>query len=475
MKLTRPSRSPGRREAMRVRITREDGVALVVAMLVSFVVMVLGTTVVSLSMHNAESSSQDRKRVQAIASAEAGIDYYLSYLQNTGGQSPACSVTMSVPTTPPGSFTVTPIFYNAALAPMACPLTATPSYVLIRSAGRSNTAKPTRTMDAYARLTQTQGISFDNYGALFGDTSITFRSNASIGGSQYNDADVYTNGSFSLLSNSTIYGRVYAQGNVSMAQGSEIKQDLWANGSITLRNSARVRGAATSSTSSISLINATRVYGNAKAGTTITGGTVDGYRTQNTPSAAPPVRTFPVFTYNATDWTAAGYTERIYPNTCSTAASDLANWFGAGGGNYVVRIVGGCALNISANVTVRGNLGIISDGSVSLANNVRFLPAAGTGPWNVYLMAGLTGAAGCNVTFNNNAGMNSGLVTMLYASAACSVNMNSHSGLATGQILGGVLDFRHTAAFQYARITIPGGGSGGFKQDVSYRREVSSP
>ncbi|HEX9236818.1 MAG TPA: hypothetical protein VF972_11125, partial [Actinomycetota bacterium] len=52
----------------------ETGLAMVTAVLVMFVLASLSIVVVGLAAHNATVSAFDRKRVQAIDAAEAGID-----------------------------------------------------------------------------------------------------------------------------------------------------------------------------------------------------------------------------------------------------------------------------------------------------------------------------------------------------------------------------------------------------------------
>ena len=469
---------------MLTRFRDEDGFALITAVMVSLVVMFLGLAALQLSLHNSDASGYDRKRVQSIDAAEAGIDYYYSYLQATGGASPSCSVTKSLTSSPAASFTVTATFYNSSNGLLSCsggslPSGVTPATVLIRSVGKSVAATPSRTMESYAKLTPTQGSTFDNSSAIFGQNSISFTANATIGGSQYNDADIYSPGNISLAANSILYGSLYGQGSVTMGSNSDIQKDVWANGSLTMNSGARVRGNATSSTSSITLGNNARVYGNAKAGTTNTGGTVDGYRTSNSPSGAPPTRTYPTFTYNSTDWTGAGYTIHTYSD-CSTllgATPSLANWWGgADGSKHLVRVTGNCTISSSSAINVRGDLAFIVDGNISLTTNTRFVPA-GTAqqPFNLFFVGGLADQSGCSFTANPNSGVNGGINTMIYVPSApisCTVNLNSNSTLAQGQVLGGTVNFQHTASFTYARLTIPGTGSGGFKEDVRCLREV---
>jgi Tfp pilus assembly protein PilX len=466
--------------------TREEGFAMVTAIMASSVVLLLSLGVVQLSLHNSTASGYDRKRVQAIDAAEAGIDYFYSYLQNTGGATPTCSVTKSLTASPVTSFTVTATYYNASNVAYSCPLaTGTqPASVLIRSVGQSSATNPQRTMESYAKLTATTGSTFDNSSAIFGNTSVNFTANATIGGSQYNDADVYTNGSTTLAANSTLYGSLYAQGSITLGSNSDVGKDVWANNAVSMIAGSRVHGNATSSASSITLGSGARIYGNAKAATTITGGTVDGYRTQNSPSGAPPTRTYPTFTFVSSDWTASGYTPHTWANDCTTPlnASNLAGWWGAPAPaaptGHFIRITGGastCTLTFSGTINVNGNLAIITDGSVILNTNTRFvLPAGVQGPFNVYIFAGLGNGAGCKFQANPNSGFNSGMNTLIYVPSACNLDLQSNSTIAQGQVMGGTIDFKHTASFQFQRLSVPGTTASGFKEDVKCLREVTN-
>src|SRR5207247_4778217 len=119
----------------------------------------------------------------------------------------------------------------------------------------------------------------------------------------------YTNGNFAENNNTLISGSVYAQGYANIASG-VVKADVWANDYVSLSSGIQVYGKATSSTSSITLSNNSHVYGNAKAGTTISGGQIDGTKTPNSPSGPPPQINFPkiYFDSNAQQaWLNAGY------------------------------------------------------------------------------------------------------------------------------------------------------------------------
>ena len=93
----------------------ERGMAMVIALIVSFVLLTLGTVVVAQSIHDVESSGLDRRRLQSVNAAEAGNNYYYAYLQSTTVTTLNCQpVTQTIATAPAtASFTATPTFYDA--------------------------------------------------------------------------------------------------------------------------------------------------------------------------------------------------------------------------------------------------------------------------------------------------------------------------------------------------------------------------
>ena len=450
------------------------------AVVVSLVILMLVTIVLQVSVHNVERSADDRRRVQAIDAAEAGIDYYYSYLSETGGQAVDCDIEAPMPGSF-ASFRVQAFFYDGGGVPIAgCPGPGvTPGFVMLYSEGKSGTVSPVRKMQSYAKLTVTKGNTFDNASAIFAQNSVNFTANARIGGAQYSDADIYTNGSITVASNSTLYGRLFAQGTITLRSNSEIKKDVHAKGAISMQSRSAIRGSITSSQASITLANNARVYGSAKAKGSITGGTVDGARSPNqTGLPDPPTRPYPAFTYVQSDWTAAGYT--IAPTfSGATACTDAvnyvrtaANWPPSGG--LLIRIAApGTTCSFSGGTTnVYRNLAIISDGALELGTNSRFVPSPTNAVFNMFVFAGLSGTAPCGFTARANSGFNPGLSTLIYTPATCAITLQSNSGIAQGQLIGGTLNFHHTVGINFQPVTVPGTGVGGFKQDVAYKREI---
>ena len=69
---------------MLTRIRDDDrGVAMVVAVMVVFVVMLLATVVFAQAVHNSTASGYDRKRLQSVDAAEAGLNYFFNYLEQS--------------------------------------------------------------------------------------------------------------------------------------------------------------------------------------------------------------------------------------------------------------------------------------------------------------------------------------------------------------------------------------------------------
>jgi hypothetical protein len=188
---------------------KEDGVALITAILASAVVLILSASAVSLAIHNTDSSGYDRRRLQAVDAAEAGIDAYYALLNSTAfsslpaasGMNSSCVLTQTLPTTPPSTYTVTASFYSDSLNsnPSSCPNAAFlshnstgPWYVNLNSVGTvvGQTA-PARTMQSRARLSTTgSGLVFPA-AAMLGNVSIGQSANVQVYGIASNNADLY--------------------------------------------------------------------------------------------------------------------------------------------------------------------------------------------------------------------------------------------------------------------------------------------
>src|SRR3972149_4990341 len=98
---------------LRMKVHEGRGAALTVALLITFVVMMLSTLVIQQAIHNTDAAGYDRSRLTSVNAAEAGLNYYYNYLGNTTIDSLATTATTRTLGSDPGtsSFTATPTFY----------------------------------------------------------------------------------------------------------------------------------------------------------------------------------------------------------------------------------------------------------------------------------------------------------------------------------------------------------------------------
>jgi hypothetical protein len=461
---------------MFVRLREERGMAMIVALLVSFVVLLLSTVVVAQSIHAAQSSGYDRERLQSVNAAEAGTNYFYSYLQTTAPASRSCNaVTQTINSAPSTStFTATPSFYDASGGAMSCPFSNTtyPSSAVINSVGQAGGQAP-RTFQTYMRLTP-------NYGgfsaALFSNSGgLTINNNLDVYGNSGNNGDIYvTSGDFIENNNSNVRGSVYvAAGSATMNNSSQIQGDLWALNAVSVTT---VAGSVTSTTSTIS--NGT-IGTNATAAGAITS-TVTGTTSPNQGGIAnPPTQSFPQVTFDSASWTANGYTINTYQgaNACSSAESFVEGTIPAG--NYVVRITGPqpCTYVNSSNSTVNmnGNLAIISDWGLNLSQQSNWNGQTGTRSLHFISLYSSpldcgSGATDKTISTGNNTNFDSHVNVFFYS--PCTVSMSNTSSF-SGQVFGSPLLMNNQFTITYQPVLVPGvTGIVGFKQDISYVREV---
>jgi hypothetical protein len=457
----------------------EQGIAMVTAMLAIVVVLSLSIAVVGLALHNGSGSSADRKRVQAIAAAEAGIDAYVSAMQTSTGAATCNTMDANLPTTPAAHYHVEITLYSTwppqASSVLPCPPGVTPLAAKVVSKG---TAVTTASAVAVSRTMETEIRLLPQYGglgqAVFSDRVLDFQNQFTLNGNLGNDGDVYTNGNFALENNTSIAGSVYAQGSATIGQGI-VRKDVWAKNAVSLSSGIQVFGNATSSASSINLSNNSHVHGNAKAGTTISGGTIDGTATPNSPSGPPPQLAFPRIPYVQQAWIDTGYTISNYAS-CATARTAIINGLV---GNNVVRISPACALSFASNtsVNVKGNLAIITDGSFTTINQTNWNAVGGSG-FVVYIIRPYQTGLNCtspspyDINVSNNTNFSD---VKVFAYSQCTINFgNNNAGGAVGQIIGGTVNITNQMALNYQPLTVPAFNLIGYNVQMSYLREVKN-
>lgn len=472
---------------MRIRWRDERGVAVVTALLISIVLAGMAVTAVTLSIHNSSLSAYDRKRVQAIDAAEAGVNATYQKIATSPTASLPCTVDADLPTAPTAHYHVT-VAYYATYPPtgtaLSCPPPAEPNPpplgVQVVSKGTAvQVGSPTavsRTMESVARMTAL----FGPFGqAIFADSQLNLQNNLDVYGNVGNDGDVYINGGWTCNNSSYIRGSVLAQGSANVSNSCTVASDLYAKDNITMTQSATVNHDAIAAGGSISMANNTHVYNNATAATTCTGcttgagGRVAGSVIPNHVSAPPAYRPFPIVNYDQTAWQNAGYTIVTYAD-CNTAKAAIIAGFAA---KTVVRITPACTMSFSNNTTVniKNDLAIITDGALTTVNQNNWQGVGGN--YTLYVIVPYDSAATCpvgthDITISNNTDFSS-VKLLLYT--RCTLDMSNHNVGQGGQLFGGTVNIKNLYNLTFKPILIPGAGQvTGYALDIAYLREVTN-
>jgi hypothetical protein len=474
---------------MRLRVDDERGIAMVIALLVSFVLLIVASTIVAQSIHNAESSGLDRRRLQSVNAAEAGNNFYYAYLQSTPVTALSCdAVTQAIASAPAAaSFTATPTFFDATDTEIACtgtPFTSTfyPASVSIQTTGTVSGQTP-RTMETFIRLTPVYG----GFGqAILSNAGANFPNNFDVYGNNGNDGDIYIlNGNLTISNTPHIRGNVYVpNGSATMGGNSNITGTLWTNGNVVLNNPATISSNVITTSGSISGSGA--IGGNATASTTITGVSVAGTSYPNTVSPPVPTQTFPKITYAGIN--KAGYTI----NTFSGAgACTSARTFIQGGitGNQVVYITGAtpCTYTNSNNSTVSlgGSLMLVTDWGINISNKSTWNASSANtsvffiSTWRADGNTALahdacgSGSSSKSVSTGNNTDFNSNVQAFFYS--PCTVTMANQNNF-YGQVMGEPVNISNQFTMTFRPVLVPGYGEvTSFQQDIAYVREVANP
>ena len=371
---------------MFVRLKEEDGLAMIVVLLVSMVLVSLSIAAAALSTHSASSARNDERYYQSFQSAEQGVADYLAILPTTAGGTSttglcaANGVTQTLSSAPVREYTLEITLY-AVSGKIGC---TGPNYTgqrvtqaLISSTGRAGSAAAgfvSRTIEQKVNLDPLFGNGANT--ALYGGQKVTISNNVDVDYFESaNDADIYSGGDVIVNNYLDLQGSIFAQGNVSV-KGC-IGGDIYAKGSVTT-SAAYVGGCGTdaqpgadqqsgvninpgygyitSSTSTVTLPNSVFAYGSCtnKVGQPLTlGGRCSNQRDPSQSQspkncsgsvnvavggpeecgvklatvADPPSITFPKLSYTPANWTASepAYAIHTYTN-CVNARLDIQDY-----------------------------------------------------------------------------------------------------------------------------------------------------
>lgn len=407
----------------------EDGMALIVAILVMLVCVILVAAMTQLAIHTAQRSGLTRNQQASVHAAEAGIEAALGTLSSTSA-CPAAGSEVALPdqNLPTESYKV--------LAPLSC--TVGGNAVIAAVGYVPNATNPVSTTTLVAHVDRGQGapVSGGSNGgyvfpdALYSGSTITASGTSTLSayGTGGTVPNVTANGNIGITG-SQLDGLVHGWGSINLSVA-EIDGEVVGSG-VTL-NGSTVQGGTSGviSTSALTLNNST-VNGTAKyccsAGNfSSTNSTVSGGATSAS-TTLPTMRLMPTFSYSAADIESILGVGAPTPTLCP--GSGVAAF-------YVVTTVLPCTFNPP---TINGTVVVVASGPMTV--NV---PQTTTGG-QLYVIS--ANGLGDSVTIN---GTNSTLPVFAFTDGALTLN-----GGITGQFLGNSIATNGATTVTFAPPAIP--------------------
>jgi hypothetical protein len=479
--------------------------ALVSALLVTMIVSALALGAIAMANSSLNNTVTNRKQVQSIGAAEAGIDLAMNGLQSA---TPPCSMSGTLSSGPTTSNYSVTISYYATFPPSGSALscasvqagTAIPLAAQLTSTGDTQAAGyGHRVMNALVQMTPVPSPAFDK--AIFAQGTLTFNNKTTVNGSGKNNANIYTNTSFACSNNEYFYGYVYSQGDITGSNTCGGSGDMWAAGAISLSGNGVLGGsmyaagcndtfkgcAASASTSgNITVASNYSVAKNAVAKGTVSptpcgsGHTIQGTCSTNSSPGPPPYYSFPIVDFVSSAWTAAGYT--VLDLTGSSCPAFTTSTLSALSTPTVV--LTNCNVDWGKNTwSFKTDIAVFATGGFGSSNNVSFQSSTSTSH-NFYMIVpshlfNSTTATTCNssngnISFTNQTTMNSTsnpLVSFIYT--PCNVTINNNQSQ-VGQVYGGgTVTVQNQFNMNYQSLSVPGAIGGTGAPPVSYAIALS--
>ena len=489
----------------------ERGLALVVSLMVTFVVLLIATAVIAQSIHNVQQAGYDRKRLTGVNAAEAGLNWFFGNVQNAVTTS-SSTLLRTTPYTAslgdaPGttSFAATPTYYldAAGTVPFSGSVTTNsyPGSMKIVSVGTASDGT-TRKMETFIVLHPVySGLT----GALITNSSEALTNNITISGYNGNDGDIYVlTGNFTAPSGlQAVKGNIYVtNGYANIGTSVHIYGSVWTggasgNGYVNVDAPGALIDGDVKSANDYVTVNRGTVKGDAYYCAGSAPSNVQGNKTHTCALGPPPTQTFPQVQFNAGAWQSQGYYVLTY--TGATACTDARAYVegnGAGtfqGGNGVpagytgvaVRIQASCTYSNSSNATVRvgKNLAIIADGGIQLTQRSTWNGPATGSPTSLFFNVPWPSSGSPSCTWPANGTFNAGEVyvgnltnfdsqVQVSVYSPCEVTMLNNNSNFNGQVIGGAMTVGNLFSMSYRPVLIPGANFSGFREDVAYMREV---
>ena len=478
---------------MRERLRDERGVALIVALLVTFVVLLLSTTVFAMAVRNSEQSANDRKRLQSVSAAEAGLNAAYQHITAPPSGLAGLSdvLTGEVGSGPSGSSYDVEITYyenEDGTEEMSLPFSITyyPKSALISSVGASN-GKIDRTMETFVVLTPV----FSGFeGAIVSHSSLDLTNRFTLNGYLGDDGHIYVlDGDFNAPSGlEVIKGNVYVPaGSAMIGTSVHVYGSVWANGDVTLdQPQVIVDGDLKSTTGGLDVI-AGVAGGQGYYCTTVSGdANIAGGAQQTCTLGTPPNQPFPQIKYVQTAWATNDppYTNFQTFTDCTKArdfVQSTGTYLGTGFsgrnvGRTVVFINATCSFEPTNNttITLKNDLAIITRGGVNLAQRSTWVGESGVKYLHLISAYPDTGSPTCptqDVTVGQFTNFPDGHVAGIVYSP-CTVRMLNNNTAFQGQVIGENVVIGNNFNMNFLPVKVPGQKLSGFKQDIAYIREV---
>jgi hypothetical protein len=356
----------------------EQGIAMITAVLVMFVISLLVATMMYTNFHNATATAKNRSWGQSIHVAESGVQQAIAVLQSTGGVAPAGTVTG---TTADGSYQ-----YQVTRKPR--------NRYQIDATGTVGTVASLQGMRRL-RVTMAPPASFSY--ALFSLSDVTTKNNNLVCGDIWANTyvTVYQNDSVLSADNSSCPDGSAGTGSVTAATGSielqhnsRVDGDAWSGGNdssgnaITLAGGASVGGFAKASSSApgctddpshslYSVMSSGSITGTVTTWGANTGTGPAGARFPLTCTAAAPTKTIPPFSFNPANYPPGTVHQYSFPtdytafNTyIATNRANLSGVFYITGGDSSTPVdlggvsVGGDLTVVATNAPIDASQGI---------------------------------------------------------------------------------------------------------------------
>jgi hypothetical protein len=304
------------------RLRRDDGVALIAAIVVTLVLTGLVAIALSLGRHSDTASTGDRNSEVALSAAEAGVDEAIARIQAAGGISPAAFTGGSGNLTYSATVTKGP---GAKFVIVSTGTAGTPGKQLVRKRKVRVTLEPPRSFDY----------------VIFSQTDLFVKNNSTVGG------NVWANQSITVEQNTTITGDVTsALSWLDVGSNAEIRGDVRTGGSkpvasyaINLDTNSKITRSAKASSSTgcpptdpAELYNVTTATGSSitqdltTIGQKVGPGTTGSYAPL-TCTDAPPAQPLPPFTFNQNNYDSASFHS-------FSSVSDFQTWFSSNKTNF---------------------------------------------------------------------------------------------------------------------------------------------